>query len=276
MKNHNLNNDETEFLSLEEIQGELLKILVEFDGFCKEHGLRYSLDSGTLLGAVRHQGFIPWDDDLDVSMPRPDYERLIALCPELPKNLVLLESRITSSPTPFAKLCVKGIRAQEPALEGKFEELLWMDIFPMDGVPDDEESLRRLKFRFVMAIRGCKLLTVRHCDESLFKRIIKYLAAKFVRLLKPNDLLLGLTEHVVADYRYEASNYVSCLLGMDKDPWRLPREQYESMVELEFEGHLFSAMSCWDKFLSDLYGDYMQLPNEDDRNTHCLKVWKEG
>ena len=71
-----LMDEERTYLTLDEVHEELLNLLLRFDAFCKEHNLRYSLDSGTLLGAVRHKGFIPWDDDIDLNMPRPDYDRL--------------------------------------------------------------------------------------------------------------------------------------------------------------------------------------------------------
>lgn len=92
---------ELKYLTLAELQGELLKLLLRFDAFCKERGLRYSLDSGMLLGAVRHKGFIPWDDDVDVDMPRPDYERLMAFEKELPEGLRLVNANNSNFPYGF-------------------------------------------------------------------------------------------------------------------------------------------------------------------------------
>ena len=102
---------ELKYLTLAELQGELLKLLLRFDAFCKERGLRYSLDSGTLLGAVRHKGFIPWDDDVDVDMPRPDYERLMAFEKELPEGLHLVNANNSIFPTVSASSApMKSVR----------------------------------------------------------------------------------------------------------------------------------------------------------------------
>lgn len=271
----NLKNDEQKYLNLHEIQNELLKLLIEFDEFCVNNDLRYSLDSGTLLGAVRHKGFIPWDDDMDISMPRPDYEKLISIRAQLPNNLVLQEYRVTPSAAPFAKLCAKSIRAQEPNLEGKFDELLWMDIFPMDGVPGDCSQLLQLKRKFSKTIRNCAIVTVRHCDGPIVKRALKCMAAPMLKLFNPYKKLSKITEELVADFDYSSSEYISCVVGTDKKAWSLLRANYEDMVRLEFEGHYFSAMGCWDEFLRVIYGDYMTMPSEVERTAHHhLKVWR--
>ena len=105
------------YLTLEQIQHEELNLLIALTTFLEENGLKYSLHSGTLLGAVRHGGFIPWDDDVDISMPRPDYERFLSRCAELPNNLFVINSDNSEFPYRFTKVCTRDVRAQQDVYE---------------------------------------------------------------------------------------------------------------------------------------------------------------
>lgn len=263
-----------EYLTLEELHKELLELLLQFDDFCKEHGLRYSLDSGTLLGAVRHNGFIPWDDDLDVDMPRPDYGRLLALEDELPESLHLVNAENSGFAFGFCKLCTDKIRAQEPSYEGTMEEMLWIDIFPTDGISSDSVEAEK-KWRAVHgAVRRNVWATVNHQAERGLRRVLKTICGSFFKLGNPKERMLASISSAMSDPGYESAERVSCLVGSESNLWTLPKDEYEKTVEMEFEGHMLPCMSCWDEFLSKLYGDYMQLPSEDQRRTHCLKAWR--
>lgn len=133
------------YLSLEETQDRLFELLVYFDDVCKTNGLRYWLGYGTLLGAVRHQDFIPWDDDVDVLMPREDYERLLSLGERaLDGDHCLVSYRNSPFPFSFTKLCDNRVRVLTEAYEDLAEESLWLDIFTLDSAPDDDRKLERL------------------------------------------------------------------------------------------------------------------------------------
>lgn len=265
---------ELKYLTLAELQGELLKLLLRFDAFCKERGLRYSLDSGTLLGAVRHKGFIPWDDDVDVDMPRPDYERLMAFEKELPEGLHLVNANNSIFPYGFCKLCTDEIRAQEPSYDGVMVETLWIDIFPIDGVPSDRRERQKSRRRVWNVVRRNVWATINHSSEGGLKKGVRSVYGAFFRLGNPRARMLDTIAEAAAHPGYADAERLGCPVGTEKFSWSIPKDGYEKTVEMEFEGHMLPCMSCWDEFLTALHGDYMQLPPEDQRQTHCLKAWR--
>lgn len=264
------------YLSLEEIQKAELDILVAFDRLCREHGLRYSLVGGTLLGAVRHKGFIPWDDDIDVAMPRPDYEKLRALLLAPNESEYALKgfpNEEDADPV-FSKLVDERIRVKETFL--KHDLHLWIDVFPIDGLPSDEKEVEEI---YDKANKYRRVLIASYADlskgKTKFRRFAKnvlHAADKVLPIAKScKNGLQGLAKK----YPYEGSPYVGAISwGLYGPGERLPAGAFSHMVEVEFEGMKFPAMYCWDEYLTGIYGDYMQLPPEDQRVRHEMSVWR--
>lgn len=261
-------------LSLQQLQSECYRILVDFDNFCKSNGLRYSLYGGTLLGAIRHGGFIPWDDDLDVCMPRPDYERFLVLSENLSGQYSVATASNSALVPLFCKIQNRNIRAQEPMYRGVMDEYLWIDVFPMDGASPNESEHRRNALRFNRAMRGATWIRCCHPDsDSAIKKGIK----KSYRLLygRPGRVakMQAAAEREVRKFDYVSSEYVSCITGCATTPWRVKREAFEKTTYMKFEDGTFPCMACADEYLRKIHGDYMQMPPEGERQTHSVEAW---
>lgn len=269
-------------LGTRDIQRELLGTLIVLDDVFAEHEIRYSLDGGTLLGAVRHKGFIPWDDDIDVMVPRPDFERLCVHPEWFADGFKLAAPGLDGHELPFAKLFNLAWRAQEPLLEGVMDEYLWVDIFPADGMPDDPQaraSLMRAQARDARKA-GYSLISVDAAaamSKNAAKRVLKRITLPLHRAVFPaRKSYRRLAERASSENKNglasTAGNVVWAPYKPDKPGF--PVEDFDNLIDMEFEGRTFKACPHWDAYLTGLYGDYMQLPPVDQRVTHGMKVWK--
>ncbi len=264
------------FLSLDEIHEEEIKLLLAFDAFCKDFDIRYSLAGGTLLGAIRHKGFIPWDDDIDLSVPRPDWDKLISL-----RDIFKDETGFEISPafgssinaTPFIKVINPHIAVQE---EGKRDEsFLWLDVIPLDGLPASDPEVLRI-YKRALFLRKTHAIAVSTADSGSNgpRRLFKHIFGPVLRAFKTQRLVESVLNNFARRTPYGSTCYIGAITwGLYGAGERMPLCDYEKTVLLDFEGHKFSCMSCWDEYLSGIYGDYMQLPPEDQRVTHGLKAW---
>lgn len=268
--------DRREYLTLEEIQGELLSMLNVAGLWFKEHGIRYSLSDGSLLGAVRHEGFIPWDDDLDIYMPRPDYERWLVLANDFKAATAfgINTCRDGSYYYPFSKITNFAIRAQEVSVEGVFEGYLWIDVFPVDGVPDDDgEYAKLLRYRHLRnkLINLALVKGSQNRAKAFFKVATQPL---FRRLVDPVKLANEIDKRC-RQIPFDAAERVACpVYGFTFKGKSIPREGFEKTVMLPFGDTEQPCMSCWDEYLTKSYGDYMQLPPEEKRWHHPQKTWR--
>ena len=255
---------------LRQHQAILLELLTEFDRICKKHHIRYMLFAGSALGAVRHQGFIPWDDDLDVVMLRPEYERFLQVAPrELDGETYYLQGEFSSHwPMFFSKLRKNGTAFMEKFIprDSEMHQGIYMDIFPCDNLSDNS-LVRKLQFAASKVVIAKGLGCRGYLTDSFAKKL--FMAA--CRLVP-----MSLVRPLVLLRQRGGSKMVHTFFGaaskFEKNIF--PREWFEKTVELPFESGEFPVCREFDAMLTRIYGDYMELPPEEDRRckAHALIV----
>lgn len=262
------------YLSHLEVQLAELDILFAFDKFCKEHELKYSLAGGTLLGAIRHKGFIPWDDDIDVMMPRPDYEKFkTLLTKEKLSDHLLLANKTKKALYPFVKIVDTNIIVERSGLDDV--QNLWIDVFPVDGLPSDQKKVRKIyrKNQFyikVICFSMWKTVKDYHGKRSKF---MAWLISVFVKLYGVERANRNL-ERLAKRYPYGTTPFMGIVVwGMYGPGERMPISGFQKCEDVMFEGKSFKAVSCWNEYLTGIYGDYMQLPPPEKRVSHGIQAY---
>lgn len=252
---------------------EILKFL---DAFCRKNNLTYFLMYGSLIGAVRDKGIIPWDDDIDIMMPRPDYDKLIQICST--ENILpfkLFENSIVSEyPHPISRMSDQRYKTNF-ANEKDYGIGLFVDIYPLDGVGNDLKRAHKLIKKAYRNASLCFLTSRKKFGRDNTKSKIR-MAVKFPAYIWAN--LLGNHHYIkksiklCKEYSYEESKYVSGIAqpfresnGENKNIYL--KEWFE-VIETEFEGRKFCIPKGYDKILKMGYGDYMVPLPENQRDTH--------
>ncbi len=264
-----------QFLTTDEVKSGELTILKAFANYCEQQDLSYSLCGGTLLGAVRHKGFIPWDDDIDVVMPRPDYDRLCRLADDFFLNTgfsLLGYCGVDPLDSPLLKAADTSI-CVDASME-YYPSYLWVDVFPVDGLPDGDltslyNKVNALRTRLFLASSSS------NTGSSLLRKYIKKMFGPIARIPFIKRSLARALNNYGKKVPYGSTMRVGGVTwGMYGPGEAMPLEGFEEKEMLEFEGVKFPCPSCWDEYLTGIYGDYMQLPPEDKRQTHGLKAWR--
>ncbi|WP_270518116.1 LicD family protein [Megamonas funiformis] len=264
-------------LTHRDIQKEELKILLEFDSFCKNYNLKYYLSGGTLLGAIRHKGFIPWDDDIDVCMPRPDYMRFLKIFPEIYKGRYFLRCPERNNfSLPFTKLMSKNIEISSLSIDKNMESNLWIDIFPVDGLSEDINKVKKIyKKRYIYGT--LLLLKFSKVGNFNLKKRFQRCIGKVIAKLISDKFLINRINNLIDIKDYNKYKYVGAVTwGLYGIGERMKKSEFEKVVYVDFEGYKFPAFSCWDSYLRGLYKNYMELPPIDKRKTHEMEAYYIG
>lgn len=260
-------------ISDQELKQLMLSILQDIDAFCKDNDIRYFLAYGSLIGAVRHKGYIPWDDDIDIWMPRPDYMRFMK-----------------SYRHPYYKACsaeftpgwdhyiAKVCDDRTVIDEGHGDSCgVYVDVFPLDGWPADP-GRRKAHYRDVSS--GLRLWSSLHYTQHLkltkgngFSKNFKILASRLLGLFCTSKAALEKLLAKEMRYPFEKSEFVGTLTDGD---FCIARECAERLIEGEFEGLRFKIPAAYDTWLTAIYGNYMQLPPVEKRvsNHGTTAYWK--
>lgn len=265
-----------DFLSEKEIKAELVEMLKDLDLFFAKNGLMYSIDAGTLLGAVRHGGFIPWDDDIDIGMLRPDYDRLISMVKaggcELKSNYGFIGYELGNDERPYLKLVNKSV-----VVDGidEFDRFLWIDIFPFDAMPNHFEWIHEQFIgSFLRNIAVTKYPDAYHRYMKEQRNILKRIYTAVLRVLFFHFTSDRINHWIVTSAKRFRLCNCDKVADITCGGVPVPKTVFDSFSIYSFEGINVKGIKDYDTYLKANYGDYMELPPESKRKNHGTKAWR--
>lgn len=257
--------DKDEFRAL---QLKCLDILLYFRRICDENKLTFFLAGGSAIGALRHQGFIPWDEDIDVFMPRPDYEKLTKLWGEVADTDRYIFCRSDKKINyHHGAACIMDINTtciERHNLKYDIPQGIVMDVIPLDGCPKSKFARKRQFFNALVF----NLFNNQRLPENKSKKI--RMASKFllglIRSKRLRDSIWKRAERKMTKYQFYDSTHITELIGQVHGMRvKHPIEEFMQEVYVDFEGYKMPLMAGYDSYLRSVFGDYMQLPPEDSR-----------
>lgn len=269
------------FMTLEEIHNEELEMLETFIDYCNKNNLNYYICGGTLLGAIRHKGFIPWDDDIDILMPRPDYDRFQDLAQKknllISSNLEVHSYDIGNLNDPFCKIMNLNTKMEKHYIDDEYDVHLWLDVFPMDGLPESSQKTAKiykkvLFLRRILVMMKAKEEVIKSESKTKIKALIKPVLRLFLRPIGVKGIIKRIN-CICKKYNYEESKYVGGIAWGYGPQEKLLHEKVKD-CKVTFEGLQVNTFECYDEYLKNLYGDYMQLPPKEKQVAHIMKVKK--
>lgn len=258
-------------ITLQECQQQLIQIATIFDQICQKHHIPYYMLGGTMLGAVRHKGFIPWDDDMDFGIPRPYFSKFISIAEqELPERYKLISNKNSQAlKKGFVKIQIKGSKLIEKVFgeqDNNFYNGIAIDIFPLDGI---NNSSLKSKIRIKLAFLLLRIQEGRYCSLSIrkgFKKMIAFL----IKRLPINDNILALRiEKLIQSDDYTSSNQIANFYGHWKEKEIIDRHIFEETTFYSFENIQLQGVKQYDVYLTKLYQNYMELPPIEKQITHA-------
>lgn len=255
---------------MNKLQEKLFEMFCWFHEFCEENDLRYYMLGGTMLGAVRHQGFIPWDDDIDVGMPRRDYERLESLMKEKNNEQYILET-----PNSPAKEFLYAFSKLYDSKTTVVEKTRWpvkrgvnLDIFPLDGIGNTEiESFKN--YKRILLLRNLLLTRVTYIRKgrSILKNV-SVLLSRMTRYFFSDKKLLYFTNSVCKKYDFDTCEWCGNLVGAWRQRELMPRNLFGEPRKYLFENKQFYGPEHAEEYLKYLYGNWRKLPPVEQQVSH--------
>ena len=253
------------------IQNRLLEIMDWYHSFCIANNLNYYLLGGSMLGAARHQGFIPWDDDIDVGMPRADYDRFVKIMTQGTNDYFVLESfKNGNRDFPYAFAKIYDIRT---TLIEKIDPVLvrglYIDVFPLDGAGNDYNAgmkhIKRISRRLWLI--QAMIAPVKK-GRSTTKRMVISLGKLARNNLFSTNSVLKSIDQLSRKYDFDSCKYVANLVGDNTNKEVMEREYFGIPTLCDFEGKKYYGVQYPDKYLTKLFGEWRKLPPKDKRESH--------
>lgn len=252
-----------------------LSIVKDVVSICNHHGLRYWMLGGTMLGAIRHKGFIPWDDDIDLGLPRKDYERFIVLAQsELQTNYRLVNYQIDPE---YHYYITRILDTNTKVIENRFAKEckfthVSIDIFPIDGFSNNC-IMKYIHERRILIHKFMSSLHYKDLIQTKGRGLIELIVIKMLKLLPTEKIFdfrkqLDKCDNLLKKYDFTSSKYAGNIMGAYRTREIIPVEWYGEDSMYEFENLQLRGIKEYDKYLTRLYGNYMQLPPEDKRRNH--------
>lgn len=269
------NIQEQRVMNIAEIHDSLREMLSRIDSVCRENGIVYFLSGGTAIGAIREKGFIPWDDDLDIMLPRKDYEKLIELLEKEDNDTYKVFSlRDDSWNRPYSCYVDKRTYGKHELVD--YSHLgVTLDILPMDGMSSSSGKVakyyKRLRVLYALYYSSLKVNYGKEEHFIFLKKLISLLTKK----IGAHRICLRINEKAKR-ISYEEANYVGCSVlihFMEKEWFR--KEWFAEQTLVPFDDKMYPVMNGYDDYLTALYGNYMKRPeHESDPDHHTSYYWK--
>ncbi len=265
---------------LRKLQMVELAMLKEVVRICEKYNLTYYLSAGTFLGAVRHKGFIPWDDDADVRMPRPDYEKLLEILPQELSSPYIIKHFLYDSSVHRYYLRINDPRVKLKRTHSKTGEIsnAWLDIFPLDGMPKNKLHNKLRQFRLLYRRMWMQIsvfdeiVTLNKKRSRLENMIIAVVRHTPIQHFVKYDKMWKKLDKAMKACKAETAEYYVNFMGMYKFKDMIPKSIYGNGAKYRFEDGEFNGPEDYDAFLKKLYGDYMKLPPVETRNKHMTEI----
>lgn len=262
-----MNLEEFTLATDEEIKKRQLNVLLSVDDFCKRNNIKYFLYYGSLLGAVRHSGFIPWDDDIDIAMLRDDYDRFISTFKD--EKIVAKDvNKDADYPFYFAKVYDIETKVIENFEKTEYEYGLGIDVFPLDNIPNSQKDKKRMiaAINFRKKLRNAKLVPINK-NRHMVKRMIMGLLHFCISKIKVSDIIISMRS-VTKRYSQYSSDSVADIMFPYGEKSIVPKRFFDKIVDMRFEDYMLPVPAMYDEVLGQLYGDYMTPPPKAKQTTH--------
>lgn len=272
-----INESDYRLLSRDECKQILLDMFKYFDKLCRDNNINYTLEGGSLIGAIRHKGMIPWDDDIDIALTIENYRKLLDVIKKTDNNgsyKFFIPGETKNYPFPFLKLINTDTFCQEENMIGEIDNYgLFIDIFCLNYAPNDEEERRKFFKKILFYNNSLVRRKLNYDNPNFKKKCLRFAKNTYItifgykRMLKRLQTLFNTYSDTPTDYVMTCNPIYSIEREILKSSY------FKEYTDVDFEDIKAMATKDYDEMLRNAFGDYMQLPPEDKRVSHGLKAW---